>query len=452
MTETLHPGVRHAALSHVGMRRANNQDAFAVTVAKSAERLHKRGHLFVVADGMGAHAAGELASQIASERIPMHYFGTSHADPESAVVEAVHVANEAIFDRGRSNPEFHNMGTTASTLAILPGAAYIAHVGDSRVYRLRDQTLHQMTFDHSLVWEMHESGQVHSDSPLGKSIPRNVITRSLGPTDEVLVDLEGPLEVRLGDRFLLCSDGLTGEVTDEEIGVLLHCVDPDALVQVLVDLANLRGGADNTTVIVVEIDGDEIAGAPLRVHRSSAASLATPSRALLATMAICWLGSLGFAITALLGDSRFVGSAIVAFILGAIAAGVWASGLFQSDESPRGKRGRKTVVSGNDPDGRVGTRAHARGTGPYRTYNAAPSLEVHDRLWGLIDELRQTADRKHWMLDWADVDQLQRQAEEAKAKSNLHEAISYQAQAFSASMLQLRKHQDDSASDTAVDL
>ncbi|MEM8911181.1 MAG: protein phosphatase 2C domain-containing protein [Planctomycetota bacterium] len=430
------------------MRRSNNQDAFSVMISKSADRIETRGHLFVVADGMGAHAAGELASQIASEQIPKHYFGATHQTPENAVVEAVHVANEAIFQRGRSNPEFHNMGTTASTLALLPGAAYIAHVGDSRVYRLRGQTLHQMTFDHSLVWEMHESGQVHSDSPLGRSIPKNVITRSLGPAADVLVDLEGPLDLRPGDQFLLCSDGLTGEVTDEELAVLMGCVEPDALVHVLVDLANLRGGPDNITVVVAEIEGDQLTHpAPGSTAPISISSETMRSRALLATMAVCWLGAVGFTIAALMGEGRFIGSAIVAFVLGAIAAGVWGTGWFKAGTSSRSSR--KRGHGGNDSGN---AREHARGKAPYRTFDAAPTLEVHDRVWGMVEELRQTAEHKNWMLDWDDVDQWQRQAELAKTQGNLRDAIGLQSRAFSASMLQLRKHQDESASDTVIDL
>ncbi|MEM6366161.1 MAG: protein phosphatase 2C domain-containing protein, partial [Planctomycetota bacterium] len=420
MTDPWQPGIVHAALSHVGMRRANNQDAFAVSVAKSGERFHERGHLFVVADGMGAHAAGELASQIASERIPMHYFSCSHDDPELAITDAVHVANEAIFERGRSNPEFHNMGTTASTLLLVPGFAYVAHVGDSRVYRLREQKLEQLTFDHSLVWEMQASGQVHSDSPLGKSIPKNVITRSLGPSTDVVVDLEGPLTTRPGDRYLLCSDGLTGQVDDGELGVLMHCLPPELMVQVLVDLANLRGGPDNTTILVIEISDDTITAVPPELAaRRRRRSGNTPSRALLFTMAFCWLGAIGFGLVAAMGNPKFTGSAVVAFILGAIAGAVWAIRFWR----PRSRRGSASSLSvqttGSRRSGSAPARSWAHGHGPYRQFDATPSLDVHDQLWSMIDELRQTSERKHWMLDWKEVDALQQRAEEAKTKKRL---------------------------------
>ncbi|MEL6107139.1 MAG: protein phosphatase 2C domain-containing protein, partial [Planctomycetota bacterium] len=136
------------------MRRTNNQDSHSVVPAQSADRFRSRGHLYIVADGMGAHAAGELASSMATELIAMNYFRDGISDAKDSLHVAVNVANEEIYQRGQQNPEFHNMGTTASSLALLPQGAVIAHVGDSRVYRLRRGILEQLTFDHSLVWEV----------------------------------------------------------------------------------------------------------------------------------------------------------------------------------------------------------------------------------------------------------------------------------------------------------
>ncbi|MEL7338440.1 MAG: protein phosphatase 2C domain-containing protein, partial [Planctomycetota bacterium] len=236
-------GIQHASISDVGMRRANNQDAFACVPADNATRFTRHGHLFVVADGMGAHAAGELASEMAVKRIPQVYLRGEDSAPQ-AMRTAVHDANTAIHNRGQQNPEFHNMGTTASALAILPEGALIGHVGDSRVYRLRNRVFEQLTFDHSLVWEMEAAGQGNVDVAMS-NIPKNVITRSLGPSPEVLVDVEGPLPCKAGDTYLLCSDGLSGQVEDAELGVLLDVLPPQRAVRVMVDLANLRGGPDN---------------------------------------------------------------------------------------------------------------------------------------------------------------------------------------------------------------
>ena len=145
------------------------------------------------------------------------------------------------------------MGTTCSVLTLLPQGAVVAHIGDSRVYRLSQNRLEQLTFDHSLVWEMKAAGQLTSEEESAGKIPKNVITRSLGPYSECKVDLEGPFPVQVGDTFLLCSDGLTGVITDAEIGAILANLSPDEAARVLIDLANLRGGPDNITVVIVKV-------------------------------------------------------------------------------------------------------------------------------------------------------------------------------------------------------
>ncbi len=305
-------GIVHAELSDVGMRRVNNQDSFACLPANSEERFWSRGHLFVVADGMGAHAAGELASQMATEKIAMHYFRSAGSDAVEALRAAVTEANAEIHQRGQSNPEFHNMGTTASSLVISSHGAHVAHVGDSRVYRLRRGVLEQLTFDHSLVWEMEASGHAENGS-WGSAIPKNVITRSLGPNASVEVDVEGPFPVEKGDRFLICSDGLTGLVEDVEIGTLMDCLPEDLAVRVLVDLANLRGGPDNTTVVIVRVDEDPPNGTGnVKPKRNKNQSPVTP--VLPATVLFCFLGAV------VLGVLQSWGPMIVAIILAIIAA------------------------------------------------------------------------------------------------------------------------------------
>ena len=158
----------------------------------------------------------------------------------------------SIHERGQANAEFQGMGTTCSVLVLLPTTAVIAHVGDSRVYRLRRRQLEQLTFDHSLVWEMMAAGQMPRGE-VANFIPKNIITRSLGPHADVQVDLEGPFPLEVGDTFLLCSDGLSGQVKDEEIGAILSVLSPQEAVRALVDMANLRGGPDNITAIVARV-------------------------------------------------------------------------------------------------------------------------------------------------------------------------------------------------------
>lgn len=245
------------AASDVGMRRANNQDSFAIVSASDGDVWQRSGDLLIVADGMGAHAAGELASRLAVELVPHHYSKlVAKMDCPEALLRAFEEANREINRRGMANPEFRSMGTTTSSIVLLPIGGVIAHVGDSRVYRLRGQSFEQLTFDHSLVWEMQQAGEIGEEMIRNSSIPKNVITRSMGPSPSVQVDMEGPFPLRKGDRFLLCSDGLSGQLADEEIGLLLGLLEPAIAVKALVDLANFRGGPDNITVVIGEIQRD----------------------------------------------------------------------------------------------------------------------------------------------------------------------------------------------------
>jgi len=246
--------LQHAALSDVGLRRANNQDAMSVVIAGSQEAWRQRGHLFMVADGMGAHAAGELASKLAVDAVSLAYFKLSALPPAEALATAMHEANGHIHGRGQADPEFKGMGTTGTAMLLMPEGALLAHVGDSRAYRLRGDRYEQLTFDHSLVWEMREAGQLGPDANTDH-IPKNIITRSIGPNPTVQVDTEGPFPIAVGDSFLLCSDGLSGPVEDDEMGTILACMSPDEAVRALVNLANLRGGPDNITVVVARMVG-----------------------------------------------------------------------------------------------------------------------------------------------------------------------------------------------------
>src|SRR5689334_20656476 len=217
--------LKHASVSDLGMRRTNNQDSLAVVVTDDVATWATRGHLLMVADGMGAHAAGELASKLAVDHISHNYFKLRDLYPPAALRQAIRDANNAIHAKGQSSIGFQGMGTTCSCLVLLPQGALVAHIGDSRVYRLRGELLEQLTFDHSLVWEMAAAGQM-AECDVPAYIPKNVITRSLGPHPTVQVDVEGPYDARTGDAFLLCSDGLSGPVTAEEIGTIVRCLEP----------------------------------------------------------------------------------------------------------------------------------------------------------------------------------------------------------------------------------
>ena len=237
--------IEHAAKTDVGVRRSHNQDAHTVLLAKDKEMWRERGHVFVVADGMGAHAVGEMASAMACNIIPHTY----HKHVKDGVVQALRKAfteaNHEIHGRGQANREFEGMGTTGTALVLRPEGAWIGHVGDSRAYRIRAGQMEQLTFDHSLVWEKAKRAKVRPEEMEG--VPHNVIVRSLGPDPDVEVDIRGPHPVEDGDTFLLCSDGLSGPLSDPEMGAVTSVLTPAEACQLLIDLTNLRGGPDNIT-------------------------------------------------------------------------------------------------------------------------------------------------------------------------------------------------------------
>ncbi|HWE39992.1 MAG TPA: protein phosphatase 2C domain-containing protein [Isosphaeraceae bacterium] len=241
-----------AAATDTGMRRSNNQDSFTIVRAPSPTTWRQRGHLYMVADGMGAHAVGELASKLACDNIPHNYFKAKNGTPAEALSKAFHDVGALIHGKAAANRDFQGMGTTCSTLLMLPAGAVIAHVGDSRVYRVREGRIDQLTFDHSLVWELVRRNHMAPEQA-ARAVPRNVITRSLGPEPQVEVDLEGPVPVEPGDVFVLCSDGLSGPVSDPEIGAFASSFHPEDACRYLIHLANLRGGPDNITALVLRV-------------------------------------------------------------------------------------------------------------------------------------------------------------------------------------------------------
>ena len=247
--------VRFAKLTDVGVKRSHNQDACAAQPAADAAHYASAGHVFIVADGMGGHAVGEKASAKAVQDIPLTYL--KHVAAEGvpdALRRAFREANASIFAIGQNNPEFKGLGTTGTAMVLRPEGAWVAHVGDSRCYRIRAGRVQQLTFDHSWVWEVAKRQGIDPDS-LG-DFKRNVIIRSLGPDDDVEVDVEGPHALRPGDRFLMCSDGLSNVISNDELGAVTSVFPPEDACRHLVNLANLRGGPDNITCLIVQVPDD----------------------------------------------------------------------------------------------------------------------------------------------------------------------------------------------------
>jgi protein phosphatase len=244
--------IRFHGQTDVGIKRSHNQDAFVTQPAADERNFTSVGHVFVVADGMGGHAVGEKASAKAVRDIPLTFRKHVGTDgPEAAIRRAFEETNAGIYQIGANNPEFKGLGTTGCALFLRPEGAWVGHVGDSRVYRVRGDRVEQLTFDHSWVWEIARRQGLDPDE-LG-DFKRNVIIKSLGPEAEVEPDVEGPHPVEPGDAFLICSDGLTNHVRPEEIGAVVATMAPAEACAFLVELANLRGGSDNITVLVVQV-------------------------------------------------------------------------------------------------------------------------------------------------------------------------------------------------------
>ncbi len=244
-------------LTDVGRKRKHNEDAYLL----DAER-----GLFVVADGMGGHAAGEVASRLTVESIQEFISGTEddhdntwpfgynnrYSVDGNRLSTAVERANEKVMRAVVNRPELKGMGTTVVAALFDEKRATLVHVGDSRAYLMRESELRRLTDDHSWVQEQVNAGILSEEEARSHPL-KNVVTRALGGGMHVAVDLI-EIPVGGGDRFLLCSDGLTGMVSDEEITAALHSTRSlEEIVRGLIDLANERGGVDNITAIVVEV-------------------------------------------------------------------------------------------------------------------------------------------------------------------------------------------------------
>lgn len=246
--------ITSCGMTDVGMKRTNNEDAYLIN-----DELN----LFVVCDGMGGHVGGEFASGIAVNTVE-EVLSSLEVDPQAEVQDdpveatrekiryAVRLAGRRIFEKADAEPEFKGMGTTVVVLLIDGGNAFIAHVGDSRVYLSREDLFEQLTEDHSLVNEKIRAGVLTPEEARHHKL-RNIITRSLGYQEEVEVDVQ-VRALRRNDQFLLCTDGLSNLVEPVEIGETLRTLSPQNAARHLIDLACQRGGDDNITAIIARVE------------------------------------------------------------------------------------------------------------------------------------------------------------------------------------------------------
>jgi PPM family protein phosphatase len=246
-------------LSDVGLQREHNEDSFIVLSEYD---------LFIVADGMGGHRAGDVASRLATDTIaeffkttasedvtwPFH-FDTSLSEEENRLLTGIRIANRQIYERSAKSRECRGMGTTVVGALFSPkkNRMYIGHVGDSRCYRIRRGELRQMTRDHSLIND-YLMAMPDLTEEQKSELPKNVITRALGMQDQVMVDLQSD-EPQPGDTYLLCSDGLSGMIADDEIlDILMSTGDILEGCRRLIARANEHGGEDNVTAVLIKIE------------------------------------------------------------------------------------------------------------------------------------------------------------------------------------------------------
>jgi serine/threonine protein phosphatase PrpC len=236
-----------------GCVRETNEDNGRHVSPYMTEKQHYKGTLTIVADGMGGHSSGEVASEMAVELISSFYYADESTASEDALRNAIEQASHQIYETSVSDERFFGMGTTVVALVIQGNTALAAHVGDSRLYRLRERELELLTIDHSQVMEMVKQGilsmeeaQHHED--------KNIILRAVGTQPNVEVEVSKPFSVEPGDEFLLCSDGLCDMVEDMEIlDIWLNAGDIHAAGEQLINLAKERGGRDNITVGIVQV-------------------------------------------------------------------------------------------------------------------------------------------------------------------------------------------------------
>lgn len=250
-----------SGLTDVGLQRDHNEDSYAVLSEYD---------LFIVADGMGGHRAGDVASRLATDSIaeffrstaqedatwPFH-FDTSLSEDENRLVTGIRVANRRIFERSIRSRECAGMGTTivGALYSRKKNRLFVGHVGDSRAYRVRGESIQQLTRDHSLINDYLMAMPDLTEEQRAE-LPKNVITRALGMQDSVAVDLVSD-EPQLGDVYLLCSDGLSGMLTDEQIQQIVDSsTDPIEICRRLIAKANENGGEDNITALVIRFGED----------------------------------------------------------------------------------------------------------------------------------------------------------------------------------------------------
>ena len=248
----IRPGLELANLTDTGTHRSENQDYYCYVEPESDEEFLIKGRLAVIADGMGGHHGGEVASRIAAEQVRDTYLAFPGSDPRESLIAAFHAAHTAIQDYGRENPEFEGMGTTCTSAVVKDDHLYYGHVGDSRLYLIRNGAITLLTEDHSYVQKLVRKGMLTAEEAAVHP-DRNILTAALGMPAAVPADFSSePMPLYSGDALLLCTDGLHGLVSDQELLSFAH-LPPTEACRELIETAIERGGFDNITLQILRV-------------------------------------------------------------------------------------------------------------------------------------------------------------------------------------------------------
>jgi serine/threonine protein phosphatase PrpC len=251
--KTTKPGIEAASLTDVGRQRSNNEDSYLYWEPDSDEEFRRKGRLAVIADGMGGYEGGQEASRIAVETVRHVYDHSFGVNPQDTLLQAFESAHQNIQRYATEHPQFYGMGTTCTALSIVDRQLHFAHVGDSRLYHIRAESISRLTRDHSFVGRLVESGIVRSED--AESHPqRHILTAALGCGREVAPHVpDRPFPLEEGDTLVLCTDGLWGLVGDRELAQVAQAAPPAEACLKLVRMALERGGPDNITVLVLRV-------------------------------------------------------------------------------------------------------------------------------------------------------------------------------------------------------
>jgi len=249
----IRPGLQLASLSDVGCQRENNEDSFAYWEPEDDSEFERLGRLAIVADGMGGCQGGQVASRIVVESLQLAYLSSPETDPQRRLLQAVQQAHANVQRHAEERPSLNGMGTTCTAFVLMANQLYFVHVGDSRLYLLREGRLQLLTRDHTLVAHLVEAGMIRSDQ-VEDHPQKHVLTSAVGVADAIEPDFPSePLRMQKSDVLLLCTDGLWGQMNDSEAAEILGSRQPEDAARKLVQLAKERGGPDNITLQVARI-------------------------------------------------------------------------------------------------------------------------------------------------------------------------------------------------------